>query len=730
MLKSLEINGFKSFAKKTLLNFGVQITAIVGPNGSGKSNVAESFRFVLGEQSIKSMRGKKGEDLIWNGSSESPRANRSNVKIIFDNTSKKLTENKRNFSIDFDEVIIERVVNRDGENEYYINGTKVRYKDIIELLAQAHIGASGHQIISQGEADGLLRANNQEKKEIIEDALGLKIYMYKRQESEKKFAQTKSNIKEIEILRKEIAPHLKFLKKQVEKYERSKELKEQMLNLYKEYLKREKVYIDTTKSLISSDKNKLKERLSILENLLKDAEVLVGNYERNSEKEKEIDNLNFSLEKERKEKDFLERELGQIEGEINSNTKSIEKTLEVAKSQEGRRVKLKDFEDFAQEIYLLTDLQLIFDKIKNFINSFKDKLDTTLVEEIRKINVSLISKKLDLENELKQKENNINEMGQRIKDLHQFINKEKESSRVAERTIFNIKTEQNQIRSQIILFEEKEKTLKIEEEDFLMQLKEGGVILGHLVLGFENHEISPLTEERDLQIQRRKELERIKIKYEEIGGVAGEEAMKEYTETNDRDQFLAKELDDLYKSANSLEILIKELEIKLSDEFTKGVEKINKSFDEFFGLMFDGGAASLNITNEKKDTDFETEETQKEKIGIEISINLPKKRIKSLEMLSGGERALTSIALLFAIASVNPPPFIILDETDAALDESNSKKYGDMIEMLAKHSQLILITHNRETMSRASVIYGITMGKDGASKMLSIAFDEAVRVAK
>ena len=99
-------------------------------------------------------------------------------------------------------------------------------------------------------------------------------------------------------------------------------------------------------------------------------------------------------------------------------------------------------------------------------------------------------------------------------------------------------------------------------------------------------------------------------------------------------------------------------------------------------------------------------------------------------MLSGGERALTSIALLFAISQVNPPLFIILDETDAALDEANSKKYGDMIESLSKYSQLILITHNRETMSRAGVLYGVTMGMGGGSKLLSVAFEEAVTIAK
>ena len=124
------------------------------------------------------------------------------------------------------------------------------------------------------------------------------------------------------------------------------------------------------------------------------------------------------------------------------------------------------------------------------------------------------------------------------------------------------------------------------------------------------------------------------------------------------------------------------------------------------------------------------DEEQETEIGIEIDVSLPRKKIKSLEMLSGGERALTSIALIFALSQVNPPPFLVLDETDAALDEANSKRYGDMLETLSKHSELIVITHNRETMSRAGVLYGVTMGKDGASKLLSIEFNDAVAVAK
>ena len=233
--------------------------------------------------------------------------------------------------------------------------------------------------------------------------------------------------------------------------------------------------------------------------------------------------------------------------------------------------------------------------------------------------------------------------------------------------------------------------------------------------------------------------------------------MKEYRETEERDVFLAKELADLEKAGEELRKLIAELDVRIDVEFKSGILKINTEFQKYFSLMFGGGKAELAVVKEPKrrkksdaedladsladdtirqlaermdanDTNDANEEDGPE--GLEVNVSLPRKKVKGLMMLSGGERALTSIALLFAVSQVNPPPFIILDETDAALDEANSRKYGDMIENLSKHSQLILITHNRETMSRAGVLYGVTMGSDGASKLLSIAFEEAVRVAK
>ena len=247
------------------------------------------------------------------------------------------------------------------------------------------------------------------------------------------------------------------------------------------------------------------------------------------------------------------------------------------------------------------------------------------------------------------------------------------------------------------------------------------------------------SQERSRQAEKKRMTEKTMIRLEEAGAAGGDELLKEYEESFQRSEFLRKEVEDLVRASASLQTLIAELDIRIKTEFESGLGKINKEFRRFFTNMFGGGSASLSLVKktrkirESVDVGEISENMSEEPVaeeGIEVKVGLPHKRIQGLVMLSGGERALASIALLFAMSQVNPPPFIILDETDAALDEANSRKYGDMIEHLAKYSQLILITHNRETMSRAGILYGITMGSDGTSRLLSIAFDEAVKVAK
>src|SRR3989338_8927984 len=532
MLKSLELSGFKSFVKKTELNFKSQITAIVGPNGSGKSNVAEAFRFVLGEQSIKSMRGKRGEDLIWNGSTEIGRSNRAAVKLVFAPTSANAESGSRPKSVGnnfkdtyFEELIIERVVNRDGTNEYYLNGSLVRLKDIIELLSQAHIGASGHHIISQGEADRILSANIKERKEMIEDALGLKIYQYKREESERKLLKTEENIKQVESLRREIAPHIKFLKKQAEKVEKAEELIVKLSKFYREYLKREQVYIESQNNSIKKEKEPIVGQLKDLNKKMEEAKEILIASESKDQKSEELLNTENEIKKERENKDNLYREVGKIEGEININKRNIEKIETDQRSEENKTIPLKEVEELEKEVSTYLEITKIIEKIRNFIISHRSKLDNKHLDKLNEENNSLIKIKVELEDKIMKVEESLSELSSIYQKIKESIEKEKDSSREAEKTMFKISGEQNDLRNRLNILEMETRRISSLEEDWKREIKEGGVLLGTAILGFENDEISNLEEASAstesygrARKEKRRELEKMKIRLEELGG--------------------------------------------------------------------------------------------------------------------------------------------------------------------------------------------------------------------
>ncbi|MEQ1561309.1 MAG: AAA family ATPase [Nitrospira sp.] len=751
-LKSIELSGFKSFAKKAELTFNSKVSAIVGPNGSGKSNIAEAFRFVLGEQSIKSLRGKKGEDLIFNGAGDLPRANRASVKVVFDNSSKFLP-------VDFDTVTIERVVHRDSVNEYLINGSQVRLRDVVELLASAHIGSSGHHIISQGEADRILNASIKERKSMIEDALGLKMYQYKKNESEKKLEKTKENIKQVQSLRREITPHIKFLKKQVEKVEKAIEMKEELTREALEYLRREEEYIKTKEDEIHKNKHPLVEKEKELDGELEKAKSILEKAKNKDEKSEELIQLENDLHKVRDQKDKLFQDLGRLDGEVTSLVKMVKKQEEVAHSIEHKTVTLVSVEELSVKIdekikkakesgkieLLLEALDEVSVLLSNFIDHNKEKVDMSLLSDAHKDIENLKASKKQIEESLEKIKKEENTLGERYNNLKIQIEKEKDSNRDAEKAVFRIMSEAQEVRLKIHDIKSLEDSLHIVKEDFKREVTELGHLLGTHVLQFSNLSFD-FNEPRVNQEERRRKIEKVKIRLEDSGGGVGTDILKEYNEATERDSFLERELSDLEKSAQSLTELIADLDVRLGVEFKNGLDKINSQFKEYFALMFGGGEAHLSVSapvKKKRDTDLLLEEEDfttsdgepltsegDSSDGIDIEVSLPKKKVKGLMMLSGGERALTSIALLFAISQVNPPPFIILDETDAALDEANSKKYADMVENLSHRSQLIVITHNRETMSRAGILYGVTMGLGGGSKLLSVAFDEAVQVAK
>ena len=748
-LNSIEINGFKSFAKKTNLEFESPIVAVVGPNGSGKSNVVEAFRFVLGEQSMKSMRGKAGLDLIFKGSKNLSKGNRATVTIYFDNSDKvfKLSnEGGENINLNYDTISISREVYSDGLNKYILNGGEVRLKDINNLLASVNIGSSGHHIISQGEADRILNASAKDRREMIEDALGLKIYQYKIRDAERKLERTENNMKEISLLRRENAPHLNFLKKQVEKFEKAKNLQGELLSLYREYLKRESIYLEKQKLNLSEEKSKILHEISSISGKISDTDENVSSEE--SPKTKELRTLEQKISEIRSVKGEIERKLGRIEGMIEMEERRMQKpklSEYISVPREEMEAFLRESNEYLEEamyIDVLENIAPLLGKIKDILNRFskhfkeeRENPTDSQMENLKNTQRQILVEMDKIGEEEKKILNSIEILKSEMKN-------EQEKERENEREKFTFKVKHQELTSHLELIKVKLENLEREFFAFETEIKEGAVLVGADILSYKNFPLEadqPLAGEvmtnRTEQEERKKKIERIKIKLEDAGVGGESEILKEFEEVKERDAFLAKEMEDLEKSISSLRELIDELKGKINAEFEEGIKKINKEFQEFFALMFGGGTGHLLVINEQKKKKEEGEEgiDEEEKIpeqGIEINVSLPHKKVKELHALSGGERSLTSIALLFAMSQVNPPPFLVLDETDAALDEANSRKFGDMLEKLSKHSELIVVTHNRETMSRAGVLYGVTIGSDGSSKLLSVKFDEATRIAK
>lgn len=742
-LKELSINGFKSFAKKSELEFSSSITAIVGPNGSGKSNIAESFRFVLGEQSVKSMRGKRGEDLIWGGSEKVSRGNRAAVEVVFDNS-------QRSFALDFDEVRIERIVHRDGQNEYKINGSAVRLKDVHELLAGANIGSTGHHIISQGEADRVLAAGPKERREMIEDALGLKVYQLKKQETERKLEKTLENITQVESLRREAAPHLKYLKKQVEKAERSLEVQAQLKTSYAEYLKREDTYLAHHSDRLKAERVTPVAELQQVTSRLAELETQQTNV--STEVNPALETAESTLRQVSADRQQAERELSRIEGQIGylerriadaekpDETAVLIPKIEIEKLVAAIAISADKALSRGGEANLERALNDLVHKLKSFITKDDRKVVDLTVQDKREL-AALRTSVAKAESAVQAARAEEERARTTVDELRTQEREASEAEREAERERFALENTKRDLEQEVRRIDTELNVLERDRTDFKQQLQEAVTLLGRGASQYFTHEIlgadgTPIAladitnEERSLQRERQRELEKLKIRLEELGVGSTEELLKEYEEAKSRDEFLATELTDLHQSVENLRQLINEMDEKLHTQFRSGVDRIAKEFNAFFSLMFGGGAAGLKMVELKQRTDEEGEEAGPKTEGVELEVTLPNKRVKGLEMLSGGERALTSIALIFAMSQVNPPPFIILDETDAALDEANSRRYGDMIEALAKKSQLVLITHNRETMSRAGILYGITMGGDGVSKILSVKFDEAAAVAK
>jgi chromosome segregation protein len=745
-LQRLEIQGFKSFANKTTILFSEQgaggrrgLTSIVGPNGSGKSNIADAMRWVMGEQSLKQLRGKKSEDVIFSGSDKRARVGMAEVSLFLKNEGQMSMAASNDDSIETilnsPEVVITRRLFRDGTSEYLLNGNRARLADINLLLAKANIGERGFTVIGQGMIDQFLFLSPEDRKEAIDEAAGIRHLQIKKNEAERKLEATRENLHEAEILLAEIEPRLRSLSRQVKRLSEREALDGELKALQSKHY-------GSLYRAIHRESEGLKRSASQAEKAVADKETDLRAIQTKLNTLEKTETSSSSLLDFQKELEPLHAERQRLRDRAFEIRVAAERTKNAQLPMAAVIAGIESIQ--AEEQGLLS-------KIKNAttleeLEAIKDvavALDKRIAELLGTIRGETRNK--ENEKNLAEVERGINEVNAKITAVQDKIANASKGEREQKSAFFALQREyQNlleivtRLRSELgerrIALAKTEQRLEDLESEIKteMQLSD----LAPLLQGAtEDKEVlrqaqdAPSSEGAE---EAYRHIQRLKQQLAAIGGI-DTEVVREHTETATRYETLKTQYDDLISAEGKLLELGKELDETIGRAFHEAFKKISVEFEKFFRILFNGGNAKLIYLEPETKTvevaegeDPTNAKTFTTKPGVEIVAQPPGKRVKSINVLSGGERALTAIALISAIIAVNPSPFVVLDEVDAALDEANSVRFADIVFELTGKTQFIVVTHNRYTMERAGMIYGVTMGDDAVSKILSIKLEEAV----
>ena len=401
-LKRLEMYGFKSFADKTVLDFRQGITTVIGPNGSGKSNISDCIRWILGEQSVKSLRGSKSEDIIFSGTQNRKSLGYAEASLVIDNSDSKLP-------IEYSEVVVTRRLYRTGESGYYINKTPCRLKDIQELFMDTGIGKDGYSIIGQGKIDEILSNKSEDRRHIFEEAAGIVKYRARKLESEKKLEQTKLNLLRINDIISEIENNIEPLKLQSEKAKKFLNLRDELKNIeiglflynidnYKTQIQETLDNID----LLETQKVKEEENISNIQSEKDEIKELIDKLIEEIEKTQ-----NLSSEGNQKKEQY-NSEIGIATERISNNKENFERYAKEIEELEKRNQELEEEKNQKQEK-------------KNNLYLNKEKFETSLKEkelELEKYTKTLSDKEIEIESKKQIVQKNIDNKYEIIAEIN------------------------------------------------------------------------------------------------------------------------------------------------------------------------------------------------------------------------------------------------------------------------------------------------------------------------
>jgi chromosome segregation ATPase len=763
-LRSIEMKGFKSFPERQKLDFSPGVSVIVGPNGSGKSNITDAVLWALGEQSPGAIRGASMQDVISAGGKGVGRRREAQVQVVIDNSEGRAAS-------ELSEIAIERSLDRSGDGGYRLNGARCRLADVVEVLSDTNLGREMHSVISQGRVEAIIHSKPRDRRLLVEEAAGLGKHRKRRRRAELKLRSAGDNLDRALDLEREARARLRPLKRQAQAAEIGLRIEKDELELRGRLVAEDLRFgEDRAKTAEATAAEARAARASLDESLSEVSERRRAAEERFAERDRERTRAWGMLTKLRGEQQRIAVTAAALDdrrGEIETRLEALRAelgplTLDVAIGNGAPAERARHLEQELGEVEAGLEAageglakarseQLSEAAREAALGAVRGGAERAVRHARRAEGLLGERHRENLRQRLADGEGLLESVRAAAEAASGVEAAIRERVRRTEGLVVGEAGDGDEIAEEMRACSKRESELQVELKAASDRLTAAEVEAAHLgdrraeaakelasIVERLGEEVpaaeQSLSEEERADIDRR--LERLDRRRAQIGPV-NPLAEREYEEAREHVEKLQAQREDTERGMRELEALIRDIDREIERAFEETFEATAANFGEMVEHLFPGGRGALRRVSlrpmreaerpageqeppvEDAEPDPEEEEEQREELGVEIEVTPAGKSTRKLSLLSGGEKSLVALAFVFAVFLARPCPFYILDEVEAALDDANIDRFLQLIRRFSDRAQFVIVTHQKRTMDAADVLYGVTMGDDGVTKVVS-----------